>query len=134
MDTRVPHGFQKEVDSINTLTLKPHGSRIVTYEYPARRLEFEAANESVQATSINPKVIFELTYSGTYENYCDLRDFHAAQHGGVAPFYWTDGEGVLHTVRFATNDLKLTQKMGYKDDGSFGVVAYESTVQLRKVW
>ena len=43
------------------LPLKPHGERLLTYKHPNIRVEFESGNVQVQASTVNPIKIWELT-------------------------------------------------------------------------
>ena len=64
----------------------------------------------------------------------DLRDFFNAQAGGATAFYWTDSEGETHTVRFSSDEMAITQKYGGRPDGTIGIVGFETTLTIRKVW
>lgn len=123
------------------LTIKPHGERVLTYKHPNVRVEFESGNVQVQARTVNPIQIWELNYSGDAQEKEALEKFFNKMRGGVGMFYWRDkeiidGEQVetLHKCRFENDELKFTKKYGALDDGSYGFVAYETTVQIRKIW
>lgn len=120
--------------ALSTLTLKPYGERILETKYITRRVEFENGEEQVQLVAPLPIKIWELKFSGTKEMMDELQAFFDARKGGSEKFYWTDSEGETHTVRFVNDSLKVTQKMGFREDGTFGIVGFETTVQLRKVW
>lgn len=97
-------------------------------------MEFEGGTEQVQRTRINPVVTWELTFTGSYDDLLELQDFHTARKGGVEKFYWTDGRGTQHIVRFVTDDIEITEKYGGTEDGGYGIAAFETTVTIRKVY
>lgn len=118
---------------MNTFSWKAYGDRKVTTTALNTRVEFQNNSEQVQQTAIHPKVIFERTYSGSHDEMLALKAFHDAHAPGGVLFYWTDEDGTQHTVRFATDSCEINQKYGLGDNG-FGVQAYTTTLQFRKVW
>jgi len=84
--------------------------------------------------TINPIVTWELRYCGTKDWLDELKAFHTARRGGVEKFYWTDLEKKKHVVRFVTDELAITEKVGHDENGILKVVAFETTVVIRKVW
>ena len=116
------------------MTIKPYGERKQTYKWPNRRIEYESGVEQVQKVTVNPIVVWELKFTGNKQTMDDLTDFFNVHSGGATAFYWTDSEGTTHTVRFASDELALTEKYGGKPDGSIGIVGFETTLSIRKVW
>lgn len=97
------------------------------------RIEFINNNEQVQRNSVNPKVIWERTYSGTHDEMLAIKAFHDAHAPGGVLFYWADEEGTQHTVRFATDSCEINQKYGLGDNG-MAIQGYSVVLQFRKVW
>ena len=118
--------------ALPTLVLKPHGQRILTKQWPNRRISYENGSEQVSRTTVNPIITWELTYTGTQEWMQELDTFFNARYGGVEPFYWTDENNETHIVKFTNDSLKITQKMGWNEQGEFTAVAFEAVVTIRK--
>lgn len=97
------------------------------------RLEFSNGMEQVQQTAVNPKIIWERTYSGLHEELLDIQGFFYRHSPGGKVFYWVDEEDTQHTVRFASDSCELTEKYGC-DEYGFGIKAYTCVLQFRKVW
>lgn len=124
------------------LPLKPHGERLLTYKHPNIRVEFESGNVQVQARTVNPIKIWELTFSGDANERIILTNFFNKMRGGVGKFIFVtkevDAQGqesnINNVVRFENDELKFTEKFGLREDGTYGCTAYEAKVQLRKVW
>lgn len=124
------------------LTIKPHGERVLTSKFPNARVELESGNEQVYRRTVNPIKIWELKFSGSREEGAQLQAFFDRMGGGATPFLWRtmedDGTGkeveVVHKVRFNVDELPTNVKRGHREDGTFGDVAYEATVKIRKVW
>ena len=96
------------------------------------RVEFENALEQIQQTSINNKVIWEMKYQNVHSVMLEIKAFFD-NHCHGEEFYWTDRDGTTHTVTFANDSCKLTQKYGLSSDGSL-IQGDECTLQFRKVW
>ena len=77
---------------------------------------------------------WDLKFCGTYEDMLDIRGFHDRHFGSAGKFLWNDGEGTQHIVRFANDEIKITEKYGYGDNGLYGIQGFETSVSLRKVW
>lgn len=135
-------GSNGESDTMEELKIKPHGERVLTYKHPNIRVEFESGNVQVQARTVNPIKIWELKFSGTKEEAGELERFFNKMRGGVGTFLWRTKERTedgteketLNTVRFENDEIKFTEKYGLRDDGTYGCAAYETTIQIRKVW
>ena len=72
--------------------------------------------------------------SDTHESLESLQAFHDARFGSVESFLWTDKAGTQHTVKFMNDTQEITHRIGHDDFGNLGIVAYETTVTLRKIW
>jgi phage-related protein len=119
---------------MDTFTWIPLGTVKPKTQALNRRLEFEAGNEQVQRISVNSKTTWELPIEGVKSTLDELQAFFDAHAPGGITFYYTDFNKVKHTVRFATDSLEPTDKLGFGDDGVYGVQGFSVTVTLRKVW
>jgi phage-related protein len=119
---------------LDTFTWKPYSNRKLSHTALNRRIEYESGNEQVQRVSVNPKVVWELKFSGIYSEMVAIKNFFDSHAPGGVLFYWVDEDGTQQTVRFANDTCDLDQKYGIGDDGNFGVQAYECTLQFRKVY
>lgn len=124
------------------LTIKPYGERVLSYKHPNIRVELESGNVQVQPRTINPIKIWEIKFSGSEEEANQLEAFFNRMRGGAAKFLWKTKENnnsgeeveVANTVRFENDEVSFTKKYGYRDDGTYGAIAYETTLKIRKVW
>jgi len=122
---------------LDTFSFVATGDRKKTITALNTRVEFANGNEQVQQNSINPKIIWERTYGGTYDEMLEIQSFFDSHAPGGVLFYWTeetDGSttGTQHTVRFASDTCDITQKFGWDENGN-GIKAYSVTLQFRKV-
>lgn len=130
------------MEELEELTIKPHGERVLSLKFPNARVELESGNVQVYKRTVNPIKVWELKFSGSKEEGDQLESFFERKGGGATPFLWRtmedDGSGeeveVIHTVRFEIDELPITKKRGHREDGTFGYVAYEATLKIRKVW
>jgi phage-related protein len=99
-----------------------------------RRIEFESGNEQIQQTAVHPKVTWELPISGIKQTMDDIQAFFDSHAPGGQKFYYTDMNNVQHIVTFATDTFEPTGKLGFGDDGNYGIQGFDVTVTLRKVW
>lgn len=118
---------------METFPFVAYGDRKKTITALNRRIEFENGMEQVAQVAVNPKVIFERTFSGLHEELLEIQRFFYRHAPGGKVFYYVDEEDVQHTVRFASDSCELTEKYGC-DEYGFGVKAYSCTLQFRKVW
>lgn len=124
------------------LTIKPYGERVLSYKHPNIRVELESGNVQVQPRTINPIKIWEIKFSGSEEEASQLEAFFNRMRGGATKFLWKTKENnnsgeeveVANTVRFENDEVSFTKKYGYRDDGTYGAIAYETTLRIRKVW
>lgn len=96
------------------------------------RVEFQSGIEQVQRNAVHPKFIIELPIEGTKGTMDEIQAFFD-KHSSGQSFYWTDLDGVQHTMKFAEDSLEMTGKLGWDEDG-YGVKGFDVTVKLRKVW
>ena len=119
---------------MDTFTWKPSGTIKIKTQAMNTRVEFQSGLEQVCQNAIYPKVIYELLIEGIKTTMDDIQAFFDSHAPGGKPFYYTDFDGVQHTVTFAEDTFEPSGKLGFGDDGNYGIQGFDVTVKLRKVW
>jgi len=119
-------------NEIQELTIKPRGERRLKPRWVNKSVEFETGKIQVHGISTAPTYFWELKFTGTMDVGNALEDFFNEHCGSRKAFYWTDGKGVRRTVRFAQDELDMTEKWGFTENG-YEPVAFDCTVMLREV-
>lgn len=81
--------------------------------------------------TVAPVIGFELNFSGLKDEMLAIRDFFDAQCGKAKLFYYIDIEGVQHICRFNNTSIVIVEKYAW-ENGVYDIVAYTTSVQLRK--
>lgn len=105
------------------LTLKPHGERKIKPKWINRHISFESGKEQIHGVTVSPIYSWELRFQGVYKDKQYLETFFNAHKGSREKFYWKDRDGVKRIVRFAADELDITDKYGQ---------AFECTVLLKE--
>ena len=118
---------------MDIFTWHPLRERKLTHTALNRRIEMENGNEQVARVSVNPKVIWELNFSGLYSEMLQIKSFFDAHAPGGVKFTWVDEDSTVQTVRFATDSCEIQQKFELTSSGQL-CAAYTTTLQFRKVY
>lgn len=111
--------------ALEEFTLKPYGERKLKPKWYNRHVVFETGREQVQGITTLPEYSWELELRGVYSDMKYVEDFFNRHCGSRKTFNWRDRDGILHVVRFAADELDITDNYGK---------AFQCRVVFKKVY
>lgn len=105
--------------------------RETTHEslYPVIRVEMQGTNEQVQRKAVNKISKWEYQYQGLKSEMDAIKAFIDLRFGGWETFKWQDAEYQIHTVRLATDSLKIVESRS-QENGRWEIVGYKLSAPI----